>query len=587
MSILDRTLHKRDGAEINAVITQVLNNYCHKHNLSTPKQNLFRVSKAGNILIADRTLISNELLDSLNLRTKDKVKKLISCLKEQSIKEILSWSEKNTSSNLSGPECKKLELSDFDISGQVEEEVKEPLQDIFFRYHQIYVNELKEKLQKLSQKLDKSLIPEDVLSRSECPGRSLELNRKRLKYFVKCCCGLEAEIEIDTSKCRFLNQGEDIEKCIQNIVQYYLKAYKKFQIPELIKDFCTQAENISYDYFLSSRAYSELIELKAFKEAIEGQQKIDYLQYSNKWKIGTKTLSDITPETISSLIEKTFQFIQNNKLFLKVDARKIIKEIWETKGKEKYDECCQVWSELPFVAKLSAINSYKQLKIYAEECSKGNIQLLSSGRLTIGETEIQTINEESIVCVVELCLKDFKENAEHVEKIKYNQNIAQSILKVIEFSRPKKMGVTTVAAILTGSKTKKILERRLDKSPYYGILKNASQMSIINQIEKMKQNNILEIEYVGRQDMPCLRLTDEVRKILISSPAPEAILDKEDEGDKNKDMYIDEIKEAINKRAWDILEERSKKDISAEAALRVAAILWPTGKAAKITKTLH
>jgi len=577
-------LCQKDSIEVNAIIIKAINDCCYKYNLLAPGQDLscFRVSNAGNILMSNKILISNNLISYLNMSSKNDIKELMACLKENSLKEILVWIEKFIS-NYSCSGSRELTVSDFDFTYQVEEKNKEFLQSAFLQAHQKYINSLEKEIKEIIKGLGEfeDLIPVTVLSYLKCAGTDLKLIRKRFKYFIRCTCGLEAEADLETFKCRLLNnQEEQIIQCVQNVTKYCLDKYKEHQIPVLLKNYDEQVDIIERDYFLNSSAYLKLSELKTFKETVEGQRKIEYFRHSNKWIFGSKTLPSITPERILSLIQETFRVIQNGKLFLKTEAQERIREIWITKGREKFDECNRIWSALPFTVKLFTVNLYKQFKIYTEECSKGNVHALN-GRLIIGGTEVETINEESIINAFQSYINKIKKTADSIEPDRDN---AYSILKVIESSLPKKMGITTVAAVLTGSRARKVIDRGLNKNAYYGALKNISQIDIINQIKRMIESNILKIRYIGRKDLPILCLTDETKKLITSlsvSEVPEIV--QENNTDEKSTVKIEDI---VNRRAWDILEKKSKKDFSAEAILKVAAVLWPTGKAAKIVKAL-
>lgn len=105
-----------------------------------------------------------------------------------------------------------------------------------------------------------------------------------------------------------------------------------------------------------------------------------------------------------------------------------------------------------------------------------------------------------------------------------------------------------------------------------------TQKELSNLIQNMIEDGLINVAYVGWYDLPVLYIHETVKKQLESMQSPEPIFTE-----KKQSVSIEE---AVNKREWDKLAEMAKENWSAEAALKTAAVLWPSGKAAKAVKTM-
>lgn len=177
-----------------------------------------------------------------------------------------------------------------------------------------------------------------------------------------------------------------------------------------------------------------------------------------------------------------------------------------------------------------------------------------------------------------LIFKSFKNAAEaaRAKAAGYDQDVVLKVLRFIA-DHPEKMGATTAAAVLTGSKAKKVADRKLFSLSGYGSLRGVvTQKDLAQTISRMVNDGLLRIKYVGQHDMPVLRVPVETEKIVKTLDEPEIVPLK-------KRMNI---QEAIGKRSWDALAEMAAGgDWAAEVALNAAAALWPSSKAAKALKT--
>jgi ATP-dependent DNA helicase RecQ len=73
-------------------------------------------------------------------------------------------------------------------------------------------------------------------------------------------------------------------------------------------------------------------------------------------------------------------------------------------------------------------------------------------------------------------------------------DIEKTILTVVLEGRGRP-GRTMIAAILTGSRSKSLLENKLDKSPHYGALRGKKQDNVIAMIDHLVERGYLEVSY--------------------------------------------------------------------------------------------
>jgi hypothetical protein len=576
MSILTRN----DSSEISSVIIDILGRYGLLEQGAVKARKLFHVSKAGNIVFADKLLLSAKQLSDLGIKTKNEVKNLLSYLKKSTAEEIIEYIRL-----VPNHPIRELTSDDFDFEREITDDEKSLLIAKFNKVHQKYVNDLKKDIDRLFTGLDvgfETLLPAGVLNRLKCNAESIScsFDKKKIRFLMKCSCGIEAEA-YGIFQCQVLNKKEDDFQLVQaKVIDYYFNTYEKFQLSVKVKSCFDQAEQINEAYFIDCNACPKLKELKNLKTVLEKQRSIRFSTKSGLWEFGFMQLPDIAAETICKAAHDALNYIQNGRLFLREGIEERLKKTWEAVGKKVYEEAEKMWYELSCLDKLRypIASAHEKLVSFANACSNGEVKLSQNKELLVGGVTVDTDNEEKFIAeTVKLLADGFQCAVNLTTAVNYNEYIAYQVLCTIG-AYSGKMGVTTAAALLTGSNAQKIIANKYNRSSYYGTLKGRiTQKDLCDLIKNMVQDGLLNIKYVGWHDMPVLYIPEAVKRQLDAMPPLEDVPDKE-----KRVVYT--VEEAVNKRAWAELAEMAKEDWPAEAALRVAAVLWPSGKAAKAAK---
>ena len=585
-------LRKEDSGWVRKTIVEVLSKYGLSEQEGEVVERHCRVSKAGNIVLADKLLLFHNLFYAFHVHSKDMAGELLRRMKSFAAEEIIQCvrdlSNYTTSCQLKDWKCRELTPDDFDIDvEEITEEEKEMLRDRFYKAHDDYISTLRNHIDKLFTGLGKDafeiLVPADVLKRLNCKGdlRSIDFDKKELAFLLKCSCGISGKL--NTFLCQVVNdKWADITKCEKEIVEHRFDTYESFQLLTKVDFCCSQAEDTARAYFLTKNARSKLEELRTLKSALRKPSQIKYSVESGLWGVGSKKFPDITAETIYEAAQSALQDVRNGKLLSKEGVKERIKEAWGFAGKESYDEAGRIWSGLPFFTKMrvSVASAYTRLVSFANACANGEVIVSQRGDIIVGEATIDTDSEKKFIeNMIKIYLDKFKNAVNSAGTVGYDQYIMYQVLRVVA-EHQEKMGVTTVAALLTGSKSQKIMNSGYNRSSSYGILKGViTQKDLANLIKNMVQDGFLSIKYVGWHDMPVLRVPEVEKRHLESIPPPEGT-----PGEGKQVTYT--VEETVNKRAWDRLAEMAKESWPAEAALRTAALLWPSGKAAKAVKAL-
>lgn len=578
-------LHRKDTGWVRETIIKTLK----KGGLSEKGEQIIkkycRVSKAGNIMLADKLLLPRKFFNFFRKHDKTVIREILTRLKDDVMKEIIGWIEQG---GPNFPGIRQLILDDFDLNREATEEEKEILESKFLKAHKQCIDNMKNEIKLLLAGIDEeiweSIIPPDILNRLNCEGNiiSIEYIENEFVFLIACSCGICGEVNTFESPQILNNNWNDIREVEREVVKHCFSYYESFQLLEKLEHCCNQAKDIERNYFLTQNARSKLEGIKVIKAALKRPDSITcvYSDRENLWRFGSQRLPNISVETVYEIAQNMLRDVQEGKLFPRENISKRLKEAWESVGKAMYEDVQKTWLDLPFGVKIKAsvIKKYEKLVAFANSCANGEIILSPRGEISIGNVTVHTANEEKFIENTMQHLWDEFKKVVSETNINYDPHLLYHVLYTIK-ENPKEMGVTTVAALLTGSKSQKIISNKYDKSSSYGVLKGViTQKELNDLIKNMVKDGLINVAYVGWHDLPVLYIHETVEKQLESMQAPEPIFTE-----KKQSVSIEE---AVNKREWDKLAEMAKENWSAEAALKTAAVLWPSGKAAKAVKTM-
>jgi len=569
-----KILTKADSQSISAAIVNTLK----KYNLSEENRlralRYLRVSKAGNIILCDRPIITGRLLEQYGAKSKNDVECLLKCLTEKAARKIISWVDEigRGGASLAG----ELTPEDFNLETELSQHDREMMLVKFSSVHENHSRSIEEKLVKLYAGLEIETAPKKILNQINCAFDRIEVTRKGFGFVIKCGCGLK--VEVDGQLRQFKPLDVDWDKLSAEVINIHLEKYRKVQLVDEIEHYRKQAEDIEYAFFLNSKARLSLVDLKEISSAIKNYRMISFSNHG-LWRFGAVLLPDISAETLRAYTRKAFSTIQKGRLVSKSEVQKKAKEIWESVGKSVCGDYEKAWRELPVTVRMrkSVVNAYRDLKDQEEAWSKGKITLSSKDRLLINGMEIDEISEESVRRTTQIFVNRFKHAVDSAKAAECDQYVAYQVLCLIR-DYPKKMGATMVAALLTGSKSQRITRNKIDRNPYYGTLKGRiTQKDLVEFIKNMVSDGLLKVKHIGWHDMPVLCLPDDTKELFDNLEQPERT-------EAPPVKRAETVEEAVNKRDWDSLAEMADKNWAAEVALNIAAVLWPTGKAAKALK---
>jgi hypothetical protein len=372
--------------------------------------------------------------------------------------------------------------------------------------------------------------------------------------------------------------GKDHQELVGAAAQYYLRRYSSNRLAEEIKAACQKANGIRSLYYLNAQAAKAAEDLDSLLRGLEGRQ----LRYggNGSWYVGSLRFDSITPESLRAFAGKALTAVEKGALVPREKARERVRQLWALAGEPACAGYEEVWAGLPVTAKFtpSVVNAYNSLKKLVEAWTNGNITVSPKNELRVNGVKLEELDEETVRRSASLVFNSFKNAAEaaRAKAAEYDQGV---VLKVLWFvaDNPEKMGVSTVAAVLAGSKAKKVAERKLSNLSGYGSLRGVvTQKDLAQIVGRMVNDGLLRVKRVGWHDMPVLRVPGETEGMLKALGEPEMPFLQKQMG----------IQEAVGKRSWDALAEMAAGgDWAAEVALNVAAALWPSSKAAKALKT--
>lgn len=159
-----------------------------------------------------------------------------------------------------------------------------------------------------------------------------------------------------------------------------------------------------------------------------------------------------------------------------------------------------------------------------------------------------------------------KRYAERVGRVHGADVITQALLDL----QDHKMGRVTLAKILSGSKSKDLVERNLDKTEWSGLLGQMKQANIVESIDKLIQFKIITVSYYGRHNLPLVNIkkSDVIGggTLKVKSPLVPAVF-------------------TANKKAETLISDAFENgDWLAEFVVKAQAVLQPYSQAAKLLK---
>lgn len=539
-----------------------------------------RVSHKGNIVISAPVVISKNLLNHFGAESVEDVNRLLSCITPEAAERIVAWA--NEAKNGDFRNIRELKPKDFCVPREIAAGEKDSLYKTFVRVHSEYSSGLgKTATEVFGTAAAEDLLPAGIRQCLRCSPGPEDVNFSRsgtLKTTAECRCGFTAVLAGGNGRPSSTLVSKDHQELISAAAQYYFRRYSSVRLADEIKAACQKANEIRNLYYLNAQAAKAAEDLDSLLRGLEGRQ----LRYggNGSWYVGSLRFDSITPESLRAFAGKALTAVEKGALVRKEKARERVRQLWALAGEPVCAGYEEVWAGLPVTVKFtpSVVNAYNSLKKLVETWTNGNITVSPKNELLVNGVKLEELDEEAVRRSAKLVFNSFKNAAEaaRAKAAGYDQGV---VLKVLRFvaDNPEKMGATTVAAVLAGSRAKKVAERKLSSLSGYGSLRGvATQKDLARIVGQMVNDGLLRVKRVGWHDMPVLRVPGETEGMLKALGGPEM-------PPLQKQMSI---QEAVGRRSWDALAEMaSGGDWAAEVALNVAAALWPGSKAAKALKT--
>ncbi|MGV8149815.1 MAG: RQC domain-containing protein [Alkaliphilus sp.] len=154
-------------------------------------------------------------------------------------------------------------------------------------------------------------------------------------------------------------------------------------------------------------------------------------------------------------------------------------------------------------------------------------------------------------------------------------DVVEIIVAIKAFN--KTYGAGTFVKLLTGSRDKKLTQKGLSKSAYFGRLSHYKQKDIAEIIEFLIRRGIIEVRLMFRHDLPILAIPKHVYATISKKPRKTYIA---------PDNMDTRFREAIHNNNHEVLRQMCEKEFAYELYLEASKILSPTGKAGKMAKAV-
>lgn len=220
---------------------------------------------------------------------------------------------------------------------------------------------------------------------------------------------------------------------------------------------------------------------------------------------------------------------------------------------------------------LTELNTIKQ---FFEE-SPQSIALLQNNQWRCHQWILPTLTKDSLQQKID----DFfyKEDSEYRKLIKIPA--CDVITQALYELQDEHFGRLTFAKILYGSKSKDLIERRLNSNQWFGKLRMMSQPQIVDSIDELIRINVIHIKKYGYHDMPLVNIHKN-KVICFDEPSSEP-----DQFAAVSATSIT-VKLSANEEAKQLLNKAQEGDWLAEFSIKAQAALKPMSQAAKVLKEI-
>lgn len=543
-----------------------------------------RVSKKGNVLIDDTLYLSNDLLLKAGVKKPEGIKDFLLMLTDDAVQKLRN---KLTSAPSLNVKLEPLTLDDFltDVPYENDESLKTAIY-AFTEVHKKYSEILFEYGKSLfNGKFPSFICRKSAVKRAICPARPEDTGIKKNKWtgavVIVCkACGFAAvqqPLRRSWEYAKGISLEGDKVDIVEGLQIYYADKLKESGVIEEAERRLEEMENSLQGFVAGPRAVRALFELESLVKSLRS---LGVVRQGSVFNIsGTGLLADA--QVVRDRLALFAVEVINEWKIPEEEARQNLLQFWETSGRAIWNDYEEKWAALPVLHKIipGVREAHERLSSFMKDWENGRVSA-STGSFRMGREPVNALEEKALSAVAGRLLADFEDALRRAVNRYPLPEAAEAVIALL-LEKPKKMGTITAAAVLTGSKSQKVLSEHYDKCSQYGVLaKKVTQKEAHRIIENMLSDNLLAVKTVGWHDLPVLFVPKEVENCFY-------IFKKE--GRKEREKTLEEklklIEMAVQKKDWKAVAVMQKEGFfPAETALRVAAVLWPAGKAAKTFK---
>jgi hypothetical protein len=534
-----------------------------------------RVSKKGNLLLDEEPLLASSTAEALGARTPEDVWVLL-C--EMLSDEAARMVHRVLCSPKGAEKPRQLFASDFVMEPL--EGVPQSVWTVFKKEHEAHSAMLAEHAEKVFCGLPVGL-PDDarpvvrIRCRPQLEAAALEC--RGAVCVVRCsACGFAAVFSrisgrlLSHSESTSLAQdGAELTRQAELLLSRRLA---EAGMPEKLKSLAREIEAELEGRIGASEAYARAARLRSLAESIRNA---GVRWWNGEWEAASVRLPSTDPSVLMEHFERWAEEARRLPSVSVEQAREALVRFWEESGRAAWEKAEALWAELLPVFRIlpEVRQAYEKLRRFAEALSAGRFEV-KNRQCFVGGEVVAWLDGPSLAAVLDRLCRSFERAARGGGKKGLNMEAVFGVLHLLA-GRPKEMGVTTVAAVLAGSRARKVLDRGYDKLPQYGLLKGRfTQEELVRVAEEMVRRGLVGTAYVGRHDL---------RVLFLPKHMEEAVLSRSASGGQEEGVLLERAERAARKRGWDELAEMASEGFfPARAALAAAAALWPSGGAAKL-----
>ncbi len=238
----------------------------------------------------------------------------------------------------------------------------------------------------------------------------------------------------------------------------------------------------------------------------------------------------------------------------------------------------------PFLFLFEEITSQvNALEGYLREVRNGIVAVRSKNKsrsFFIQDRNLPDLSAASTLSVYNNMISKCQDKAKNIlsERTNFSVSLADVVEIIVAIKAfNKTYGAGTFVKLLTGSRDKKLAQKGLSKSAYFGRLSHHKQKDIAKIIDFLIQRGIIEVRLMFRHDLPILAIPKHVYATISQKPAQTYIA---------PDNMDTRFREAIHNNNHEVLRQMCEKEFAYELYLEASKILSPTGKAGKMAKAV-